>query len=223
MSSQLQTNRQAVPPQPAGQATAAAAPPRLILASTSPRRRQLLAQLGVAFEVAPPDVEELTAASGHGPAELAEENARRKAAAVAALQTGDVVVIGADTVVTIHGDCLGKPADLTEAAAMLRRLSGKTHQVITGMALRDARRGTETIFHVVTEVTFHELDDDTIAAYLAAIDPLDKAGGYAAQDHGDMIIRRADGPLDNVVGLPLDSLAPRLLELGLPVDHTTGA
>lgn len=185
-------------------------PPRLILASTSPRRRQLLAQLGVAFDLASPEVEELTADSGLEPAALAMENARRKAAAV---DTGGIV-IGADTVVTIDGDCLGKPADLAEAAAMLRRLSGRTHLVITGVALRDTLQGCETSFHETTAVTFHRLDEATIGRYLQLIEPLDKAGGYAAQDHGAMIIRRLDGPLDNVVGLPLAPLAGRLSELG---------
>lgn len=194
------------------------ATPPLVLASSSPRRQQILRQLGLPFSVIVPDVEELVGNAGLFPAELALENARLKAQAVADNRS---CVIGADTVVTIDGICLGKPADLAEANAMLHRLSGRIHEVITGVALADPASGALVTFHVVTEVEFQPLDDAAITAYLGRIDPLDKAGGYAAQDHGHLIIRRINGPLDNVIGLPLAALANRLADLGYPIDPST--
>lgn len=198
-------------PSPAAKHTAL---PPLVLASSSPRRRQLLRRLGLPFEIAVPEVAELTDSEGLAPDRLALENARLKAAAAA---DGRSLVIGADTVVMIDGLCLGKPVDLADAVRMLRMLAGRVHKVITAVAFSGPAHLTDEAFHVVTEVEFLPLDDGTISAYLANIDPLDKAGGYAAQDHGDLIIRRLNGPLDNVIGLPLNALANRLAAMGYPV------
>ena len=173
---------------------------QLILASGSPRRRELLAQAGLVFEVVVSPAEEI-----HDPAlppdVLCEENARLKAAAVA-LDYPNAVVIGADTLVFIAGEPLGKPADLDEARAMLRRLSGRTHTVCTGVCLIQPGGVTET-FHDLTEVLFRVLDEATIDRYLALVNPLDKAGAYGIQEHGELLVESIQGSFDNVMGLPV--------------------
>ena len=173
---------------------------RIILASGSPRRRELLAAAGVKFEIIPSPAEEIHDA-GMGMAALCEENARLKAAAVA-VHHRDAVVIGADTLVFLDGEPLGKPKDMAEAERMLRRLSGRTNQVCTGVCVLGPD-GKTTLLHVVTEVFFRELDDETVFSYLAMTQPLDKAGVYGIKDHGEMIIERIEGAYDNVMGLPV--------------------
>jgi len=146
---------------------------------------------------------EIHDASMH-PARLCELNATLKAAAVAAVRT-DATVIGSDTLVFIDDEPLGKPADLTEALTMLRRLAGRTHQVCTGVCVifPDGRR---QVFHDTSEVTFRPLDDAAIHSYFALVDPLDKAGAYGIQQHGDHIIAGIRGSRENVMGLPVDQV-----------------
>jgi septum formation protein len=182
--------------------------PLVILASASPRRAELLRQLGLGFQVIPSDVpevhhEQLTAL------EIAQVNAYRKARHVAK-KFPDAVVIGADTLVTLDDTLFGKPANLEEAYVMLDRLQGRTHQVVTSVCLIHLRDHRQRIFAEATAVTFHRLDGVKIRRYLARVNPLDKAGGYAIQEDGDQIIERIDGSYTNVVGLPVERLRAEL-------------
>ena len=178
----------------------------LVLASASPRRRTLLARLGLTFEVRPTDTDE-TWPTGLAIGPAAEEVALRKARAVDA---PGALVLAADTVVVLDGDVLGKPADEAEARVTLRRLSGRTHEVTTGLALR--LDGRETTVHETTSVTFAALTDGEIAAYAATGSPLDKAGSYGIQDDaGALLVERIEGDFFNVVGLPLRRLYETLL------------
>ncbi|MES2981669.1 MAG: Maf family protein [Verrucomicrobiota bacterium] len=180
---------------------------KLILASGSPRRSELLAAAGVEFEVIPSPAEEIHDSS-LGMAGLCEENARLKASAIA-IHHPDAVVIGADTLVFLDREPLGKPKDMAEAESMLRRLSGKTNQVCTGVCIMGPSERV-TMLHAVTNVFFRELDDETLFAYLAKTQPLDKAGAYGIQDHGEMIIERIVGAFDNVMGLPVEQVLQAL-------------
>ena len=173
----------------------------LILASRSPRRRALLRQLGLAFEVRPADTDEVWP-EGTAPGPAVEHLAAEKATAIPA---PDALVLGADTVVVLDGDVLGKPASDGEAAATLRRLSGRTHTVYTGVALRaGARLRTH---HAATHVTIAPLSDAEIARYVATGSPRDKAGAYGIQDEmGAVLVSRIEGEYTNVVGLPLRTL-----------------
>ncbi len=183
----------------------------LVLASASPRRVQLMREAGYTFDTVVPDVEE-----AHDPAltceALTTENAQLKAIAAARLRP-EALVIGADTLVYIDQHPLGKPLDQAEAEAMLRRLSGRTHQVCTGVAL--AREGGAVVqtFAVITDVTFRTLTAADIAAYHALVNVFDKAGGYAVQEHGERIVERVVGSMSNVVGLPMEQLASVLSAL----------
>jgi len=182
--------------------------PPLILASASPRRSELLGQLAVRFRVLPGTVAEV--AHDHlSPWEICQLNAHRKARA-AAKQIPDALVLGADTLVFLDTEILGKPADPTGARNMLQRLQGRTHQVVTGVSLIHLRAHRERIFAVSTDVTFRPLSGAQIADYLARINPLDKAGGYAIQEHGELIVSEISGSFSNVVGLPLERLAEEL-------------
>jgi septum formation protein len=180
----------------------------MILASASPRRSELLAGLGHTFRVVPSQAEEL-----HDPAlpllELVSHNAALKAADVARRHP-QALVIGADTLVYVQETPLGKPADLKEAHAMLRQLSGTRHQVATAVCLMHGAAARQQAFTVVTHVQFRELSDAEIQAYCARTNPLDKAGAYGIQDHGDLIISGIDGDLHNVIGLPTARLAQAL-------------
>lgn len=187
--------------------------PRLILASASPRRRQLLSDAGYEFDVASPHVEEVS----HGwltIRELTIWNAARKAGAVPDVSR-DAVVLAADTLVTIDGEVLGKPADLDDALRMLQRLSGRSHEVWTGVRINDTAHGRSRSFHEMSRVHFRKLDDRAIRSYLAKIDPLDKAGAYAAQGHGTEIIERIEGSYSNVVGLPMEKTKRALESFGI--------
>lgn len=186
--------------------------PPIILASASPRRAELLRELEVAFEIVPSDADEvhnevLTAT------EVAQINAYRKARAVAK-RFPDALVIGMDTLVALGTRLFGKPASMSEAERMLGDLQGRTHHVVTGVCLLHLRRHRQRIFADRTEVTFRALNGDQIRRYLGRIQPLDKAGGYAIQDHGELIVERVDGSFSNVVGLPLERLGQELASFG---------
>ena len=184
---------------------------QVILASSSPRRRELLAAAGIAFEVKVSPAEEI-----HDPSmplqQLCEHNARLKAEAVAA-EHPDAVIIGADTLVWIDETALGKPTSPEEARAMLRRLSGRSHSVCTGVCLCLPGGGSE-VFHSITLVEFRELDEAAIEDYLSLVHTLDKAGGYAIQEHGERIVVEIRGSYSNVVGLPVDEVVERLQQIG---------
>jgi septum formation protein len=190
-----------------------AGPVRLILASASPRRRELLARLGVPFEVVVADVVEHEESSTE-PRVMVAHNAALKAGWVAERHP-DAVVLGADTTVFLDGHALNKPRDPAEARAMLRRLSGRTHTVFTGLAVRRQRDGLRIDEGVASNVTFRVLDDATIEAYLAVVPTLDKAGGYAIQEHGDLIVAGYTGSFTNIVGLPLETTKQILTRCGL--------
>ena len=180
----------------------------LVLASASPRRLELLKDLGWPFTVEPSRADELHDAS-IDPARLCEINAERKAAEVAERFRGSLV-IGADTLVALGNEIFGKPRDLAEARATLLKFSGKQHQVITGVCLIHRDSGREEVFSEVTEVQFRTLSEQDIGTYLARVNVLDKAGAYAIQEEGDLIIESIDGSRSNVVGLPLEKLGAAL-------------
>ena len=174
---------------------------RIILASGSPRRRELLEEAGLELEVMASPAEEVHDAS-MPLEELCELNATLKAEAVAK-QQADALVIGSDTLVFIDDTPLGKPRDLNEARAMLRQLSGRTHRVCTAVCILQYG-GEKRVFHDTTEVRFKKLDDAAIEAYFERVDPLDKAGAYGIQEHGDLIVEGIEGRFDTVMGLPVD-------------------
>jgi septum formation protein len=187
------------------------APVRLVLASASPRRSELLRAAGLAFDVVPADVDE-TALEGETPEAHVLRLARVKAERVAAGRPADVV-LGADTVVAIDGLILGKPGDEADATAMLRRLSGRTHEVVTGVAVV-AGAGMATSVDR-TLVHFAQLSEEDLAWYVRSGEPLDKAGAYGIQGRASRFVDRIDGSYSNVVGLPV-RLAVRLLEEVVP-------
>ena len=184
---------------------------RFILASASPRRKQLLKQAGYAFEIVVSDADESLPA-GITPEKAVRRNAARKAQAVAETNP-DAVVLGCDTVVAIDGEILGKPQDEAEAKAMLRRLSGNTHTVYSGVCITDGT--TETVFAVATDVTFYALSERTIDAYAATKEPMDKAGAYGIQGLGCVLVKEISGDYSNVVGLPLSESARALAAFGV--------
>ncbi|HEU5124700.1 MAG TPA: Maf family protein [Verrucomicrobiae bacterium] len=182
--------------------------PPLILASASPRRSELLKQLGLDFRVVPSDADELhnqelTAR------EVCQVNAYRKARAVAK-KFPDSLVLGADTLVYLDTRLLGKPSTLADAYQMLEQLQGKTHQVVTAICLIHHRNHRQITFAETTDVTFRPLDAVQIQRYLIQINPLDKAGAYAIQDNGDLIVEKISGSYTNVVGLPVEKLRDEL-------------
>ncbi|MCI8676746.1 MAG: septum formation inhibitor Maf [Lawsonibacter sp.] len=185
---------------------------RIILASQSPRRRELLERMGIRdFEVLPARGEELADPS-LPPAELVEELSRRKCAEVAALRPGGLV-IGADTVVSIDGQVLGKPRDRAEAERMLRALSGRQHTVYTGVTV--LYNGTEETGSERTSVRFRPLTDGDITRYIATGEPMDKAGAYGIQGYGSVLVEGISGDYYNVMGLPVCRLGRMLLRFGV--------
>ena len=186
---------------------------RLILASASPRRRELLGQLGVPFEVVVADVTEHEDASTD-PRVMVAHNAALKAEWVSARHP-NAVVLGADTTVFIEGVALNKPGDGAEARAMLRRLSGRTHTVFTGLALRRASDGLRIDEGVASDVTFKAFDETVIEDYLARVHTLDKAGGYAIQEHSELLGAEYRGSLTNIIGLPVETTKQILTRCGL--------
>jgi len=187
-------------------------PEGLVLASASPRRSELLERIGLRFEVRPADVEEDDSGRG-GPAAMVAANAALKAETVAAGHPGKLV-LGSDTTVALGAEILAKPADLGEARAMLRRLSGRTHTVHTAVALRWAAAGLAHDFVETSEVTFRALDEAAITAYFERVDPLDKAGGYGIQEGRELIIEGVEGSVENVMGLPVQALEAWFMEHG---------
>ena len=183
---------------------------RLVLASASPRRRQLLADAGYDFEVVAPVVKEL-----HSDKLTLREatcyNALRKGLIVARAHPGRVV-LGADTLVALDHQLIGKPADRAEAARLLRLLSGRMHFVVSSVFIVHLHRGKSLAFSVLSRVVFKKLSNRVIDEYLATIDPFDKAGAYAAQGTGGAIIARIIGSRSNVIGLPLE-------ETGAALEH----
>jgi septum formation protein len=182
--------------------------PPLILASASPRRAELLRQLSLEFKVVPGDVREvhhdqLTAR------ELSQVNAYRKARAVAK-KFPDALVLAADTLVYLDAMLFGKPATIEAAYQMLERLQGRTHQVVTGVCLLRLRQHRQAVFIESTAVTFRPLDAVKIRGYLNRVNPLDKAGAYAIQEEGDLIVEKIVGSYTNVVGLPVERLTAEL-------------
>jgi septum formation protein len=185
---------------------------RVILASASPRRRELLTLVGIAHEVMPADIDESLLA-GETPPAHAERLARTKAHTIAAREPG-AVVIAADTIVVVDGDVLGKPRDPAEARTMLARLSGRTHTVLTAIAVARAAQ-TESAVEAV-EVTFRTVSDQDIRAYIATGEPMDKAGAYGIQGFGATIVERVDGDYFSVMGLGLRRLVDLLARVGVP-------
>ena len=185
--------------------------PPVILASASPRRSQLLASMDIEFEVVPSHVEELIDGYDFIP-DLCEANARIKAEPIADMHP-ECLVIAADTMVYLEDTLYGKPTDIDDAHRMLTRLQGRTHQVTTGVSLIYHNEEISKSFSVITNVTFLSLDAGQISEYLAKIDPIDKAGGYAIQEHKQMIAKRVSGSVSNVVGLPVERLKEELNNL----------
>lgn len=178
----------------------------MILASASPRRSDLLSQAGISFRVEPARVEEREDTAGD-PVEIVCHNAELKAAEVAGRFPGEWV-LGADTVVALEERILGKPRDEKDAFGMLRRLSGKTHRVHTGVCLLSPE-GKREVFAESTKVTFHALADADIRNYIRDVPVLDKAGAYALQDQGERIVSRVGGSRSNVIGLPVEAVLRR--------------
>ena len=185
---------------------------RLILASASPRRKELLDQVGIKYEVIPSSVEEHIEDIDGTPAEKAENLAYFKAMDVAT-KLNDCLVLGADTIVVIDNEILGKPIDLVDAKRMLIKLSGKEHKVITGVALIDTNKNVEMISHETTSVKFRVLTSKMIDSYIATQEPMGKAGAYAIQGFGALLIEGINGCYSNVVGLPLTRLSKMVEEL----------
>jgi septum formation protein len=182
--------------------------PPIILASASPRRAELLRQLGVEFKVLPSEAleihhDQLTAQ------EASQINAYRKARAVAK-RCPDSLVLGADTLVYLDSALFGKPGDFGEAYQMLEQLQGRTHVVVTAICLLHLREHRQKVFSESTAVTFLPLDAVKIQRYLAKVNPLDKAGAYAIQEEGDLLIEKISGSYTNVVGLPVERLSAEL-------------
>jgi septum formation protein len=182
--------------------------PPVILASVSPRRAGLLRQMGLEFRVVPSEAPEihhdqLTAG------EISQINAYRKARAVAK-KFPDALVLAADTLVYLDTTLFGKPANAGEACRMLAQLQGQTHEVVTGICLLNLRSHRQKIFAETTAVTFRPLDMEKIRDYLSKINPLDKAGAYAIQEEGDLIVEKISGSFSNVVGLPMERLEEEL-------------
>lgn len=190
------------------------APPPLLLASTSPRRRDLMDRLGWPYTAFSPPDEELPEDGDHAlpPADLASHNAATKLRS-ARTAFPEHTIIAADTIVVLEGQCLGKPRDLTQAAEFLARLSGRRHTVLTALALT-LPGAKPKIEPVTTEVYFRPLDSAAIDDYLARVPVLDKAGAYAFQEEGHRVVERIVGSADNVIGLPTETLHAWLLEAG---------
>lgn len=183
----------------------------IVLASASPRRRELLSLITEHFTVCPADADETLRDAPLG--EEVTRLSRLKAEAVQA-QYPNAVCIGSDTMVTIDGLRLGKPKDADEAASMLRRLRGRTHEVLTGLAVLTPNGGAHTL-HTCTRVTFRDFAEDELAAYLATGEPLDKAGAYGIQGLGGLLVAGIQGDYHNVVGLPVCRLGRMLLDFGV--------
>lgn len=203
---------------------------QIILASQSPRRKELLEQIGLEFEICPAKGEEIITKTI--PEEVVMELSKQKAEEVAALVSSygeqhkeittpsDILVIGADTVVAFNGKILGKPVDESDAKRMLTMLSGNTHSVFTGVTLvlidKSGRAG-ELVFYEKTDVTMHEMTEEEIDRYIATGEPMDKAGSYGIQGRCAIYIEKIDGDYNNVVGLPITRIYQELKKIGIDI------
>jgi len=195
----------------------------VLLASGSPRRRQFLTDVGIPFQVVVPQVDEAPA-PGEEPHDTVQRLAELKARdAARRTPRAQGLVLAADTEVVVDGVALGKPANPADATAMLRRLSGREHLVITGICILDQRSGAVERGVADTRVRFRELDDDEIEGYVSTGEPLDKAGAYACQGIGAFLIARVEGSYTNVVGLPLGQVIQMLQRMGGPRPFTIGS
>ena len=183
----------------------------IVLASASPRRLELLRQLGLCPGVQPSEADEHS--SERDPARFVQELARRKAGLVAATEAAGTLVIGADTVVVRDGCILGKPKDRADAVTMLKSLSGRAHEVYTGVALVIARESRQAIFAAETRVYIAPMTEDEIQAYVDSGEPMDKAGAYGIQGRFACFVEKIEGEYSNVVGLPLAALRSAYKEL----------
>jgi septum formation protein len=183
----------------------------IILASASPRRKALLADLGISFEVLVTSTEEID--SGGPPASIVESNARNKCMAAAA-RSARSLIIAADTLVFLEEQVLSKPRNLEDARRMLRLLSGNTHQVVTGLALCDTETGCFVQGSESTDVTFRLLSEDEINCFVDTVKPLDRAGAYTVDGPGSLLVSRYDGCYQNVLGLPMVRLDKLMRQLG---------
>lgn len=196
---------------------------RVVLASASPRRKELLQRAGIAFEVLPATGEEII--TGENPPEVVMELAFKKAKEVAgklAAKDGEeLLILGADTVVTYDGAVLGKPRDEADAVRMLSVLSGSTHSVFTGVALIYQARGTERVlnFYQETRVTMYPMSPEEIQAYVRSGEPMDKAGAYGIQGRGAVFIEKIAGDYNNVVGLPMARVYQEMKKLGVAISE----
>jgi septum formation protein len=190
--------------------------PRLVLASASPRRRELLASRGLCFEVMPAEVCE-RARAGESPRALVERLAAEKAIAVRARLPREPrrFVLGSDTVVVLAGEILGKPRDAAHAVELLSRLAGRTHTVWTGVAVAVTGNEAASVRSVASAVTLRTATREELSAYVATGEPLDKAGAYALQGEGRRFVTRVEGSESNVIGLPLEEALALLAEAGL--------
>jgi septum formation protein len=187
--------------------------PEIILASASPRREKLLREMGIRFTVVhPTGAEEMLA--GRAPDTLAMVNAQRKARVVAGRHRS-ALVIGADTLVVLHTVIFGKPPDMKTAVETLGRLAGRQHEVLTGICVIHRELDVEVMFCDRTRVWMRPLTADQIAEYFRKVNPLDKAGAYAIQEHGDGVVERIEGSYSNVMGLPVERVRATLEKLGL--------
>jgi septum formation protein len=186
----------------------------LHLASTSPRRRAYLERFGLNFSVQAGSVDE-TAMSGEGPEDFAARMADEKATAVVDRCDSKAVILAADTIVVLDEMILGKPASVDEALTMLRRLNGRTHQVITAYVLLDRSKSRRQLQSNTTWVTFHRLDDRWLRSYASTQEPMDKAGAYSIQGLGTLLVQSIKGSYNNVVGLPVELLIPDLVAMGV--------
>jgi len=185
----------------------------LVLASQSPRRKRLLESLGIEFEVKPSEVEESDFQSAT-PVQAAKRWSYLKARSVSA-SVPHAWVLGADTIVVLDGEIFGKPSDRADAGRMLRVLSGRTHDVITGICLKNLQRNVERTDAVLTRVGFKQLSDEEIESYIRTGKPMDKAGAYGIQGIGAFLVKSVEGSYTNVVGLPLCEIAEWLMEEGV--------
>lgn len=190
---------------------------KLILASASPRRRELLEQIGAVFQVCPAKGEEKITKTE--PGEAAEELSREKCLEIFQSFEEDVTVIGADTIVVLDGKILGKPGSADEAVQMLSTLRGRTHQVFTGVTVmsREGEKVQTVTFHESTQVSFYPMSDKEIEDYVRDGEPMDKAGAYGIQGKGAVFIREIRGDYNNVVGLPVAKLYQELKNMGIQI------
>ena len=185
----------------------------VILASASPRRKELLSGMGIEFSVIPAEVEEISPERGYPAAEMVRLNARLKADAAAKHYPGSLV-IGSDTVVVCDDRIFGKPHTPEEAVSMLKSLSGRAHQVMSGVSLRFGKYDLDHSFTEISRVVFKDLTEAAIHEYMDLVNVMDKAGAYAIQEHSELILAGLEGSLSNVIGLPVERLGQELVRLG---------